>query len=79
MKGSIDNTIKEICLKERVAEQELRLGARTRKYSGARVKVSHHLSHEFGISRAENAQQMGICTLEIAKAIQNIETEGDKG
>ena len=33
MKTSIDNAIKEICRKEGVSEQELRMGVRTRKIS----------------------------------------------
>ena len=75
---NIDKFIKEIWFKEGVAQQELWLGVRTRKYSRARAKIAYHLSHEFGISRAEIARQMGVCTLAIAKAIQNIEGAEDK-
>ena len=49
-------TIKEIYFKEGIGEQELRLGARTREYSGVRAKIAYHLSHEFWISRAEIAR-----------------------
>jgi hypothetical protein len=73
MKQSIDKSIKEICVKEGVEEQELRMGVRTRKYSGVRAKIAYHLSHEFGISRAEIARQTGVCTSAIAKAIRNLE------
>ena len=76
--NSIDKSIKDMCLKEGVAEQELRLGVRTRKYSKARAKIAYHLSHEFGISRAEIARQMGVCTSAIARAIQNIEGAENK-
>ena len=75
---SIDKSIKEICLKEGVGEQELRMGVRTRKYSGVRAKIAYYLSHEFGISRAEIARQMGVCTSAIAKAIQNLEGAENK-
>ena len=78
MKTSIDNAIKEICLKEGVAEQELRMGVRTRKYSRVRAKISYYLSHEFGVSRTEIARQLGVCTSAIAKAIQNMEGAGIK-
>jgi putative transposase len=78
MKSSIDDAIKEICLKEGVAEQELRLGVRTRKFSMVRAKIAYHLSHEFGISRAEIARQLGVCTSAIAKAIQNMEGAENK-
>ena len=64
--------------KEGVTEKELRLGVRTRKFSRVRAKVSYHLSHEFGISRAEIARQLGVITSAIAKAIQNMEGEGNK-
>jgi transposase-like protein len=78
MNKSIDKAIKEICLKEGVVERELRLGVRTKKYSRVRAKVASYLSHEFGVSKAEIARQMGVCTSAIAKAIQNIEGEVNK-
>jgi REP element-mobilizing transposase RayT len=78
MKSCIDNAIKEMCLKEGVAEQELRMGVRTRKLSRVRAKISYHLSHEFGISRAEIARQLGVCTSAIAKAIDNMEGDENK-
>ena len=37
MKRSMDHAIQEICRKEGVAEQELRMGVRTRKLSRVRV------------------------------------------
>lgn len=76
--NSIDNAIKEICLKEEVSEKELRLGVRTRKYSRVRAKIAYHLSHELGISRAEIARRLGVCTSAIAKAIQNMEGAENK-
>jgi putative transposase len=78
MKTFIDNAIKEICREEGITEQELRLGVRTRKFSRVRAKIAHHLSHEFGISRAEIARQLGVCTSAIAKTIQNMEGVGSK-
>ena len=72
-KSSIDDAIKQICVKEGVREQELRMGVRTRKYTGVRAKIAYHLSHELGVSRAEIARQTGVCTSAIAKAIQNLE------
>ena len=78
LKTSIENAIKEICRKEGVAEQEMRMGVRTRKHSRVRAEISYHLSHEFGVSKAEIARQLGVCTSAIAKAIQNIEGKGNK-
>ena len=60
------NSTLQTC-KEGVAEQELRMGVRIRKYSRVRAKISYHLSHEFGVSRAEIARQLGVCTSAIAK------------
>jgi putative transposase len=78
LKTSIDNAIREICRKEGVEEQEVRMGVRTRKYSRVRAKISNHLNHEFGISHAEIARQLGVCTSAIAKAIQKTEAEDNK-
>jgi putative transposase len=76
--NSIDKSIKEICLKEGVAERELRLGVRTRKFSRVRAKLAYHLSHALRILRAEIARQIGVCTSAIAKAIQTIEGAENK-
>ncbi len=76
--NSIDNAIKGICLAEEVSDQELRMGVRTRKYSRVRAKIACHLSHELGISRAEIARQLGVCTSAIAKAVQNMEEAENK-
>jgi len=78
MKTSIDNTLKEICLKEGMTEQELRLRVRTREFSRARVKIAYHLSHEFGISRADIGRQLWMRTSAIAKTIQNMEGVGNR-
>jgi len=78
LKTSMDHAIKEICLKEGVEEQEMRMGVRTRKYSRVRAKISSHLCHEFGVSRAEIARQLGVCTSAIAKAIQKAGAEDNK-
>jgi REP element-mobilizing transposase RayT len=77
-KKSIENAIKEICRKEGVEEQEMRMGVRTRRYSRVRAKISHHLNQEFGVSQAEIARQLGVCTSAIAKALRRIEAEEDK-
>jgi putative transposase len=78
METSIDDAIKEICRKEEVSEQELWMGVRTRKYSRVRAKISYYLNQEFGVSRAEIARQLGVCTSAITKAIQNMEGAENK-
>ena len=54
------------------------MGTRTRKVSTTRAKISYHLSHEFGVSKAEIARQLGVCTSAIAKAVQNMEEQENK-
>ena len=51
-------------------------GVRTRKFSRARAKIAYRLIHELGISRAEIARQLEICTSVIVNAIKNIEGGG---
>ena len=57
---------------------EVRRGVRTRNISVVRAKISYHLDHDLGVSRAEIARQLGVCTSAIAKAIQNVEIDGNK-
>ncbi len=76
--NAVDNAIRELCLKEGGSEQELRMGVRTRKFSRLRAKIACYLSHEFGISRAEIARRLGVCTSAIAKAIRNMEEAESK-
>ena len=78
MDNSIRKSIKETSFKGGVGEQELRLRVRTRRYSGVRAKIAYFLSDEFGISGADIARQLGVCTSAIAKAIQNIEGTKNK-
>ncbi len=54
------------------------MGTRTRKVSTARAKISYHLSHEFGVSKAEIARPLGVCTSAIAKAVQHMEGQENK-
>ena len=77
-KTLIDDSVQKICRKEGVAVQELRMGGRTRKLSRVRAKIAQYLSHEFGVSRAEIARHLGVCTSAIAKAIENVGAERNK-
>jgi predicted transcriptional regulator len=49
------------------------VGVKTLKYSQARAKIAYH---EFGVSQAEIAYELRVCTQAIAKAIKNIEGKG---
>ena len=74
----IERILKEICGKERVGMGELRLGSQRRAVSRVRGKVSWILNREYGISLAEIARQVGVCTSAISKAIQKIEKQMSK-
>ena len=67
----IGEVIRKICVEEGIGEQELRMGGRARRVSKARARISCHLLHEFGISKAEIARHLGVCTSAIARAVQN--------
>jgi hypothetical protein len=59
-------------------EKELGMEGQTRKLSPVRGKISYHLSHEFGVSRAEIARELGVCTSAVARAMRNVEVGRDK-
>ena len=42
-------------------------------YCRVHAKVSNHLGHGFGVSRAEIAWHLPVCTSVIGKATQNME------
>ena len=66
----ISEVIRKICVEEGIGEQELRMGGRARKISNVRARISCHLVREFGISKAEIARYLGVCTSAIARAVQ---------
>jgi REP element-mobilizing transposase RayT len=70
----IDRTIKKECAKEGVKETEVRNGGQRRVVSKVRGKIAYYLSQEMGISMAEIARHLGVCTSAIAKAVKNLES-----
>ena len=76
LKKTIEKAIEDICKKEKIDDLEIRVGVKTRKCSQVRAQIAYCLSHEFGVSQAEIARQLGVCTSAIAKAIKK--TEGNK-
>lgn len=71
----ITDVIRKTCSEEGIGEQELRMGGQTRKISKVRAKVSFELSHKFGVSMAEIARHLGVCTSAVAKAIRKQESK----
>src|SRR4030042_193286 len=73
-KGALkERIIKEMCKKEGVGEGELRLGGQARRVSRVRSKIAWRLSRECGISLAEIARDLGVCTSAIATAVRRME------
>ena len=68
-----ERIIKEMCEKEEVGEEELRLGGQRRRVSRVRSKIAWRLSREYGIPLAEIARDLGVCTSAIAKAVRKKE------
>ena len=54
------------------------MGTRIREVSTTRAKISYYLSHEFKVSKAEMARQLGVCTSSFAKAVQDMERQENK-
>ncbi|MFH0813062.1 MAG: transposase [Pseudomonadota bacterium] len=73
----IDRRIKKECKKSGIREEEVRNGGQRREVSKVRGRIAYYLSHEMGISMAEIARHLGVCTSAIAKAIKSIES-GEK-
>ncbi len=65
--------IKKFCKAEGIGEEELRHGAKRRRVSEVRAKISCQLSREMGIPFAEIARHVGVCTSAVAKAMENLE------
>ena len=71
----IERIVEEICGKNGVGVGELRLGGQRQAVSRVRGKVGWILSREYGISLAEIARRVGVCTSAIGKAIQKMERQ----
>jgi putative transposase len=68
-----ERIIKEMCKKEEVGEEQLRLGGQMRRVSRVRCEIAWRLSREYGIPLAEIARDLGVCTSAIAKAVRKKE------
>jgi len=74
-KSSIDRVLKEICKEEGVEEEEVRNGGQRRLVSRVRTKIAYRLNRELGISMAEIARNVGVCTTAVIKAIKKMEAQ----
>jgi hypothetical protein len=73
-KRTAEDMISRICAEEGIGEEELRGGGQRKKVSRVRGKLSYHLCYELGMSMAEIARHLGVCTSAICKAIQHYES-----
>jgi hypothetical protein len=74
----IGAVIQKICREEGVGEKELCFGGRARKVSQVRAMIASHLRSEYGISMAEIARHVGVCTSAVANSLRKREKEGHK-
>jgi hypothetical protein len=74
----IRKVTQEICQEEGVGKQELIWGGKARRVSGVRAKVAWELNRQYGISMAEIARHVGVCTSAIANALRKTELEKNK-
>jgi len=77
-KSSIGQVVKEVCKEEGVEEEEVRNGGQRRLVSRARSKIAYRLNRELGISMAEIARNVGVCTTAVIKAIKKMEAQSYK-
>ena len=73
-KRTAEDMISRTCAEEGIGEEELRGGGQRKKVSRVRGKLSYHLCYELGMSMAEIARHLGVCTSAICKAIQHYES-----
>ncbi len=69
---------KKICRQEGIGEKVLCLGGRARKVSQVRAMIASHLRWEHGISMAEIARHVGVCTSAVANSLRKKEREDNK-
>lgn len=77
-KDSIDGMIRKMCSEAGVKEQEIRSGGQRRVVSRVRAQIAYYLCHELGISMAEIARNLGVCSSAIIKAVQKLEGQKEK-
>jgi chromosomal replication initiation ATPase DnaA len=65
--------IRKVCRKEAVSEEELRGGGQRRRVSQVRAKIASALARKYDMPLAGIAQQLGVCTSAIAKAVRKNE------
>jgi DNA-binding Lrp family transcriptional regulator len=64
--------IEEFCRKEGIREEEIRNGGQRREVSSVRAKIAFRLNRELGISMAEIARNVGVCTTAVIKAVRKM-------
>ena len=63
----IDEFITKLCKNEKVSIEELRSGSRRKEVSALRARIAIGLVKKHGVTLAEVARQLGVCTSAISK------------
>jgi DNA-binding transcriptional regulator YiaG len=74
---TLSQLIEEELEKSNVSLQELKNGSRRKAVSGTRVKIARRGLEELGLSCAELARHLGVCTSSISRVIAK--TGGEDG
>jgi chromosomal replication initiation ATPase DnaA len=76
--ASMEGVIRKMCMEAGVGQQEVRNGGQKRRVSKVRSQIAYYLSHELGISMAEIARNLGVCSSAIIKAVQKLESQNER-
>lgn len=77
-RNTVDGIIKKRCKEAKIRQEELKAGGKRREVTKVRGEIAYLLSREFGLSLAEIARQLGVCTSAIGMAIERKEPTKEK-
>jgi DNA-directed RNA polymerase specialized sigma subunit len=61
--------IEQVCAKEKINSNELRMGSRRGRISQVRSKIACQLVEDYGLPLAEIARKLGVSTSAVSKAL----------
>jgi REP element-mobilizing transposase RayT len=70
---TIQGVIEKECKTARISHQELKSGSRRKVVSSVRLKIARRGVDELGLTSAEIARHLGVCTSTITRALENTE------
>jgi len=72
---TIQGIIEKECKMARLSPQELKSGSRRKVVSGARLRIARRGVDELGLTSAEIARHLGVCTSTITRALESTERD----